>query len=158
MGHYRCVQVSLKPIAPQAIADYSINIDMLGDHPGADYHGQNDMRDALEVLQDTFGEAIISHTDKYVVVSKARLGKILTEKYNKWRSEVSLMSFEEAMNQSYKTMRAEQFFSTGNLFHDDEVYGYPVCSWEFLTYFYLWTMKNRHRVRLYYGASIDFHS
>ena len=161
--HFRLIQVSETPLSPSAISNFSIGDDDLTSF-FADYWGDEDKGDALEVLQEAFGDSIVESTDTYIVISKSKLGSMLKAKYESWRSAVASMPFDDAIGRkSYMAMRATSYLSTGNAIFEHGWNGCGEHTWDYLSDMYRMRFKDPktghdHRTfKLYYGASLDFH-
>ncbi len=163
MAHYRIIQVSERPLSKEDIKNFSIGDNDLSDfYP--DYWGDKDKGDALEHLRAAFGDSIVKHTDKYIVIDRIKLGAILTKKFESWRSELAAISFSDAIGKFYcSAMHPVRTLSTGDAIYEEGRNGCGEQTWDYLTDMYLNLFKidgsDKHKktFKLYYGASIDFH-
>ena len=163
MAHYRMIQVSENPLSKEDIEDFSIGKNDLSEFY-SDYWGDDDEGDALEQLQAAFGDSIVKHTDKYIVIDREKLGAMLKKMFETWRAELAAMSFEDAVGRySYSAMRPARNLSTGDAIYEEGWNGYGEQTWDYLTSMYLYRFKvegsdkQKKTFKLYYGASIDFH-
>lgn len=162
MAHYRCIQVSKTPLSRKDVDSFSIEEGDLCEF-SADYWGYENEGDALMELQAAFGDSIVNYTEDYIIIDRDRLGAILREKFERWKSKVSELDLETATgSMAYMAMRPVKFLSTGAAIHEA---GWNCCgenTWDYLTDMYHMRFKDeeanqKKTFKLYYGASIDFH-